>query len=71
MQVDRISESVAIANGCRNCRGQGKWREGTVGPQTVGMEVSGRTHVCPVCDGSGLRRDSDERIVELDGEDER
>lgn len=34
---------------CPTCKGEPIYREGTVGPQTVGMEPRGRVHVCPTC----------------------
>lgn len=38
---------------CRDCDGDGTYREGTMGPQTVGQEPSGRVHTCGECKGKG------------------
>lgn len=39
---------------CFRCGGESEYREGTIGPQTVGQEPQGRVHVCTTCHGEGV-----------------
>lgn len=52
---------------CGTCGGDNVYREGTVGPQTVGMEPRGRVYRCPNCtDGYTVDEPELERMLEAD-----